>query len=429
MAVIAAVSAVALAVVDQMPGPEDPFLEPTPAASSTATGPQPPSGATGPSVALHGNGGEFLSTAYEEGVREFEIEGHRTAMVGASTDGDVVAIIIDQEVRGIDAASSQTLWRFPSYACSEGSWEGVALCVDDDERGYRRSGQAPDLVGLDLATGDVAFRLATDGQPENMHFIGSDDARAYFALMIGIRERPFETHHVLAVGVDGAVAWMTALDSEEWIYHAALAAGDHVVLEYEDTVTLLDRDTGAVALSRSVDEEDGLALMGILWDGWLALDVDGADEKAYKVFDQSGTLVAEHVLVDEYVPSARTARSMAVPVLERDSLTRGGRILYEKWAVTREGERVVGEVMGRIVDTHGNTLAINTRLAGVSADGSLFLSETNGRSIHDARSGRRIGGFSSHAETGDPGMLEGIVYQQTYEDGRSSIVLLLPGSG
>lgn len=406
-------------------------VPPMPSASAMATEVVTPGAPTAPAVP-HGNGGEFLTPGYEQGVREFEVLGQGySKMVGASTDLRVVAVRVGNEVRGIDASTTQTVWSFPSYACSQGSWNGVALCVDDGDRGEFFRTQIPDIVGIDLSSGESLFRFTPVGVPGDMRFIGSDDVHAYFIVTIEGSRKYLSSgqHHILALDAGGAVSWTTALETRGMIFRAALAAEDHVAIHLEETVVVLERSTGSVTLDKSVAESDGLLLTDLLWDGWLVVTEDDDDAKPYKVFDHSGTILAEYAYVDEYVPSDMTVGGPVVPVYESEVLNRGGRSRQETWAVNSKGERVAGEVDGSIVDARGNHLAEGPDLMSTSADGALFLSDLNTGSIHDVMSGKVIGGFSPKEKPGYLGILDGIVFEEMFTDRGRTIFLLLPGPG
>lgn len=416
------------------PSPTTESAPPTPSATSPSTPSSPASAPPASAETLvvpHGNGGEFLSAAYAQGAKEHRIEGeNRVELVGASADASVVAVKVDYEVRGIDSTTTETLWTYPSYSCSTGSWDGVVLCIDDADPGVVYGDEIPDIVGVDLATGDVAFRFTPAGMPGYMQFIGSDDEHAFFTLTIrGSEGRLTDAQPgVLALDAGGAVAWLTLLDTDEAIWQAAMADGGTVAINLEDSVVLLERGTGAIALEHPVGEEEGFLMVDLLWDGWLAYMDD--DALPYWVFDHSGDLVGKFSYIDEFIPSSRTVSSTVVPVYSAEAITAGGRDRWERWAVSQEGERVVGEVGGRIVDAQGNHLATEFLfLEGLSADGSLFLSNRDTRSIHDARSGEVVGGFSPSESSGYASLLDGIVFQEMVVSGTSALLILLPGPG
>ncbi|MDO5736758.1 MAG: hypothetical protein Q4P15_09815 [Propionibacteriaceae bacterium] len=404
------------------PGPRgDERQDPLPSVATT----RPRSGVA---IIPHNNGGAFLSPLYARGVRDFRVVGEGYGeMVGTSSDLKVVAILVGEELRGIDMETTQTLWTYPSFSCSQGSWDGVALCVDEDDSSAVYREGVRDVVGLDLSTGQEVFRFTPDGVPENFVFIGSDESHGYFTLGIHQEEgyTSFGQQHVVALDPAGAVVWMTPIDTDGMIYRAALTVNDRMILDIEDTIFVLERTSGSIVVKEVFNETGGLQLLSLLWDGWLAAAPEG--ENHYKVFDLDGTLVDELGYVDEFIPSSLSVGGTATTVYGSESLDSGGQNKWEVWAVTATGERVVGSVGGRIVDTHGRHLAASGRLTGISADGSLFLSDRNNASIHDAKTGKPLGGFAASDSANFVYMVDGIVFQKLSGTSGTGIALLLPG--
>lgn len=400
-----------LIAVSALLGDSEPSKTPSsPSSSASVTASQPvPAQVTLPPAVPHVDEGVFLRPAYADGARKLSVTAELSvSMVGASADSSVVAVVVESEVRGIDAATAQVVWTYPSYACSHGSWHGVALCVDAVDASQA---ETADVVGLDLATGTTTFNFTLDQVPRFMAFIGTDDNHAYFE----VSKTPEAGHSVLALTMTGDVAWVAPLDQE--VFGAALVADNKIAVNLVDSVVVLDRATGDVTFQQPVPDQ----LVTLLWDGWTVYELES--EKPHKVFDLSGTLIDEYEFIDEFIPESNVG-DLPTPVYERSALDGGIRTARYAWGVTRDGERVVTFGVNGIVDPENKTLVNGGFLLGLSGDGSLLLSDIGKGTIHDARSGAIIGGVEKEGGPGGIGIVDGIVYY-TYI---GEVVLLLPGA-
>lgn len=296
--------------------PQDPTRAPAP------TTPVPPVVAGAPAIP-HGSGGEFLSSAYAEGAHELRIDARDSSeLLGSSADGAVVGVLVDDEVRGIDTSTTEVKWSYPSYACSEGAWRGIVLCVDSAEPDLDTEAVVTDIVGLELSTGEVAFRFDPEQAPGPMTFIGSDDAHGYFTMALrGEQEGRPDAQSVLALNPDGALAWLTPLEGGGQMEQTALVDNDRIAVSLGETVLLLERSTGAVTVSARVGEAEGFLTVDLLWDGWLTYMSD--PERTYWLYDQSGNLTMKSRYMNGFVPSSRTVGTAVVPVYSREALTEG----------------------------------------------------------------------------------------------------------
>lgn len=373
----------------------------------------------------HASEGLFLSPAYAAGGTSVAVTGESyLEMVGASADGSIVAVNSDYQLRGISSATSKVVWTYPAYSCSQGSWDGVVLCGDtDDPQGASSGGPVPDIVGIDLSTGKALFRFAPEHMAGRMDFIGADDAHGYFRVsLLGIEEHSlFGKHHVLAINKDGSIAWMTPLEVEGFFNRAALISDNQISVSLEKSVLVLDRATGAVTTNLVVGE----SLVDLLWDGW-GFYVSG-DALPNKVFDLQGALVAEYRFTHQFIPAMFTM-GISAPAYARSVLDAGETGSQPIWGVTRDGERVVGDMAFGIIKPNYEYLAEGSRLEGISGDGSLFLSDLDSGTIHDSRDGSALASFPPPEAGTELVIVDGIVSQELNLLGEAKIVVMLPGS-
>ena len=409
-----------------------PFIPPTwpSTAPAPSSAPSPPE-TTAPQQVLppaipHAPEGLFLSPAYADGGKAVKVKGRKyVEMVGASKDGSIVAVNVDYELRGIEAATSKVVWTYPTYSCSLGSWDGVVLCADsDDLETASNGGPVPDIVRIDLSDGRVLSRITPANVPWNMDFIGADDTHGYFRVsFLGVDGyEAYGRHHVLAFDSDGSLAWMTPLETDESVplYQAALVSGNQISLHLERSVVVLDRASGAVTTDAEVD--DTFVRLG--WDGWSHYD---DDDRLHRVFDLEGNPVGTYPSLREFIPGTDPSQVLAVAVHARDDVTVQGEGHELDWGVTREGERVVGGEGFSIIDTAGDLLVRGARLHGISADGALFMSDLDSGTIHDSSDGATLASFPSTNALTELEVLDGIAFRTPYPpDGK--LVVLLPGA-
>ncbi|MGV8846622.1 outer membrane protein assembly factor BamB family protein [Tessaracoccus sp.] len=356
----------------------------------------------------HGGDTAFLSPSYAKGARELGMVAETSAsMVGASSDSSIVAVEVDSEVRGIDAATGTVVWTFPSYSCSLGSWDGIALCVDSADQFAASQDEAPEIVGLDLATGAPTFRFTVEEAPRVMAFVGADEDRAYFTMSTEVETG----NSVLAITSSGAVAWAMPLDQS--VLSAALVAENKIAFRLVSSLVVLDRQTGDPLVDQLVPD----TTVELLWDGWMVY-VPG-DEKPNKVYDLTGTLVDEYQFVDGYV-------SGGMAVFEREALNGGKSTDRYVWAVNRDGKRVAAGTTGKVVDLELETIAAGQAvLRGLSADGSMLLTDQGMGTIIDATTGATIGGLAASEVPPGTSIVDGIVNYTWIR----MVVVLLPGAG
>lgn len=413
--------------VDPVTSPPVSVPAASPAESATPSETEPPEGML-PPANPHASEGLFLSSAYAKGGKSVTVTGERyLEMVGASTDASIVAVNSDYELRGINAASSAAVWTYPSYSCSKGTWDGVALCADtDDPETASNGGPVPDIVGIDLATGKALFRFTPENMPGHMNFIGADDAHGYFRVsLLGVAgHEVFGKAHVLALDRDGSVAWMAPLEAEGVVLGAALVSDNQISINLEKSVVVLDRASGAI----TADVMTGDDLVILCWDGWSAYLFD---ERRNMIYDLKGVLVDEYTSINEFIPDFQSADGLSVPAYERGALD-GSESFEPTWGVTRDGTRAVADDAFGVIAPNQEYLVEGSGLAAVSGDGGLFLSDLGLGTVHDSRDGTALASFPPLEGDVDPalvdlGIVDGIVVQNFSLFENDRVTVMLPG--
>lgn len=236
----------------------------------------------GAPVPVHGNPGQWLLPDYADGATEMVFEGDGDVnLVGFDPVSSVMVVHYETEERatGVLLPDGGEAWTYGSYSCSSGSWDGMVLCADGtDPASALDAGRSFDLVLLDIADGSEVERYDLGILPENIEYLGEDDARVYFAVTdhsgseLNAEQAQFGEGGILALNPDRSVSWHSSIGIGDPTSRTALVASDLIAfaIGFGDEVVLADRASGAVVDRLYFDG----AQINIFWDGY---SVEGAE--------------------------------------------------------------------------------------------------------------------------------------------------------
>lgn len=395
--------------------------------AATSDDPSPtPSPTPGAPPGVHGPRGAWLDPRYADGGSPISVTGDAAFPVGLSRDGSVFAYTVDGATVGVSVPGGEARWRYESFKCSEGSWDGVALCSDTgDPEPHLGERTGAGLVGLDLTDGSVAFTVEEAMLPNRLRFAGSDASAAYFVFsdMVAPNAGGDGSLGAMALLPGGEVLWRTDLQRDDVATQTALVSDGRVALRHDQQqrITLLDRTTGAL---EATIEGEHLALQ---WDGYTSFPSGGdftfhrwSGEEAGIASSAQGSFGADP---NPYFGWATT------PVYSLEHLEIGRNETPTVVLAAPDGTEVVRTAPFELTARDGTSIDYST-IRSVDAGGQVVgVTDTRGEvRVHSLATGEALAAMSTSADTADIFVLDGVLVAIQYAGTGLTTSALLPGS-
>ncbi|GAB3811732.1 hypothetical protein GCM10028820_03460 [Tessaracoccus terricola] len=405
------------------PASQSPSVSGTP--SPTCCGPEPsPSPSPSPSPTsedLHPRGlaGSWLDEGYASGATEVSFEGLNARPVGLSADGSVYAFMLDDVLHGISTATGEQVWEFPSYLCSVGTREGVALCssIEVPQDYFPGKTTAP-LVGVDIAAGTVAYEVDAQFLPSDIRMVGSHDELAiYLVADHAASGALFGQIEVLALGPSGEVAWRHSTGIDDVLGQAALVEGGRLALLAGNVLQLIDLADGSMVFQQDSDD----AFTDVQWDGF-GVYTDGAGTA---FFDWEGNELSNPAGGYAVQPFPYVFLGLT-PTYPLEMLGIGVEKIPTSVMFSPDGEALLSDI-GLQFNNRGEPIPSSNPLS-VSPDGSVVavMDNYDRPTIHRVSDGAVIAEFSTSNYV-DTLVVDGYLsIQERSGEGEVGIRILLP---
>lgn len=369
--------------------------------------PSDPMEPIGDPVAVHGDPGHWLLPEYADGATELKFEGEGDVRwVGFDDESSIIVVhyLSEMIAAGVSVPSGEEVWTYDTYSCSAGSWNGMALCAEGtDPLGARDAGQPLDLVMIDMSDGSEVDRFDIGALPDSIKYIGADDSRAYFGVNNFLSAEGFGEAGLLALNLDGSLAWHSALDADGGITEYTLAAGDTIAMKYGFGGMLLLAERSSGSLIDQIVNDDG---MTIFWDGYGVYDSESYAVGSLFSWDGS-ELPAPDKLIEAY-PNFHVGISS--PAYEIDALRTDDTTIV---VVGPDGERWYGGTGFDGLRGSSGAMIDAWYPVSVSPDGEVLAVENRGGSdvsIYSGHDGSVI--IDLDTEITAPDVVNGIISGQ-----------------
>lgn len=400
--------------VGPSPSPSD---SPSPVCCAPSPSPSP----TPDDLYPRGLAGSWLDEGYATGATEVSFEGMNALPVGLSADGAVYAFMLDDVLHGISTATGELVWDFPSYLCSVGTRDGVALCSSIDvPQDYFPSKTTAPLVGVDIATGSVAYEVAAQFLPTDIQLVGfHGDLGIYLVADHTARGSLFGAIEVLAIGPAGGVAWRHSTGIDDVLGQATLVEGGRLALLADGVLQLIDLADGSVVFEQESDDVS----TDVYWDGFGVY----SDGVGTAFFDWDGKQLSDPEDGYAVTPFPYVFQGVT-PVYPLEMLDIGVEQFARPVMFSPEGEALLRDV-GLQFDNPGEPISTSNPLS-ISPDGSVVavMDNYDRPTLHRVSDGAAIAQFST-SNYADTLVVDGYVSIQEYDSaGDVGIRVLLPGS-
>lgn len=399
---------------------------PSPSSTSpTCCGPSPaPSPSPSPTpddLYPRGLAGNWLDEGYASGATEVFFEGLSPVPVGLSADGAVYAFMLDDVMHGISTATGELVWDFPTYLCSVGTRDGLALCssIDVPQDYFRGKTTAP-LVGVDIATGTVAFEVDSQFLPSDIRMVGvHDDMGIYLVSDHAASGALFGQIVVLAINPGGEVAWRHDTGIDDIVGQAALVEDGRLALLADGVLQLIDLADGSVVFHQDGDD----VATDVQWDGF----GEYTDGEGTAFFDWDGNQLSNPE--DGYAADPFPYSFLGVtPAYPLEMLEIGVEQYASPVMFSPDGKELLRDI-GLYFDNRGERISSSNPLS-ISPDGSVVAVMDNyGRpTLHRVSDGAVIAEFSTSNYV-EAFVVDGYLsIQESSIEGDIGIRILLPGA-
>ena len=367
-----------------------------------------------PQITMHADEGEWAAAGYEGGNATISRVEDFVDLVGRSADGKVFAYGGTEGIVGISVATGEQVWTYPAHGCSEGTWNGIALCGDSMKPGELvQAGKSVPMVFLDLGTGKVTAKITgMELRARTIRFVAADDKAGYFSINNFESDMAFGEVTMLAINAKGQGIWLHRTGVDHVATPIGLVAGNRVaIMAGTNGVYSFDRATGEGAASNA----GGRYLASFYHDVY-----SGISGLTPAYFDYVGNEVSDPGYTASIVPS-RALPALADVTLEGDDFNityaygpDGTFLLQSDPASFSSNPALVAKNGTTLPEGDIETISVDGKVV-VYTDGKLFSGET----------AEEIPGFRA-AGVGDVRIVDGIIVARN--DDTNVTRILLPAS-